>query len=190
MTGRARSRRAARATATVLLVAALVGCTAAPFDTDNPQTQEEGTVDFSERPSMEVVLDRYERMRTEAVARLDAELGPRPWTPDPTAPELSRSGCSSDVDPDGEGEGASPRLWILDGTYDPADWQRALDIVTAVGREHGFETTGTIVDQPGDVKIYGEDQYGGRYYFGMLKASIFSLDTGCHRWDVPPPSEF
>ena len=179
-------RRAAAVVAGVFLVATLTQCTAG---TSVPQTPEESIVNFSERPSMEVVLDRYEQMRAAAIARLDAELGPRPWAPDPTALEVSRSHCLSDVDPDGEGETASPQLWVLDGTYDPADWQRSLDIVTEVGREYGFETTGTLVDQPGDVKIYGEDQYGGRYYFGMLKATIFSLDTGCHRWDVTPTPE-
>lgn len=179
-------RRAAAVASGLVLVATLTQCTSG---TSVPQEQEESIVDFSERPSMEVILDRYEQMRAAAIARLDAELGPRPWAPDPTGLELSRGACTSDVDPESEGENASPPLWVLGAVYDEADWQRSLDIVTEVGREYGFEKTGTLVDQPGDVKIYGEDQYGGRYYFGMYKATIFSLDTGCHRWDVKPMPE-
>jgi hypothetical protein len=138
---------------------------------------------MDDRPSMESTIESYERMRDAMFAALEAELGPREWRVSPTNDHLGRAGCAEDPD----GETAFLPSYLFTGTYERADWKEAAQIVETVGREHGFDDTATVVDRPGDFELVGEDEYGGRYEFGMAKNTTLGQRTGCHRWDKKPP---
>ena len=155
-----------------------VGCAA------NTKSDEENEVDTSSRPSMEQVIEDYQEMRTEMFAELGAKLGEKPWGDAPNDIGQLRSGCGNDEDDEGERVGLSTQSF--QGTYDRSEWQQAAQIVWRVGREYGFTETGTIVDRADDLKVYGEDEYGGRYILGMAVNTTLGISTGCHRWDTPP----
>lgn len=161
----------------VTLLAAATGCATS--------AKEPNTVDVAKRPTMEKVIGDYEQMRTEMVDQLTAELGPKPWGDAPNDIGQTRSGCGNDVDPDGEQ--VSLVTQSFKGTYDRSEWQNATKIVRRVGEKYGFAETGTIVDRPDELEVYGEDEYGARYIFGMATNTVLSVSTGCHRWETPPP---
>ena len=138
------------------------------------------------RPSMEHILGHYTAMRTEMIGALTVALGEKQWGGSPNSPGPGRS-AAGEGDPEAEAVGLVTQSF--QGTYPPGEWRRAADIVTAVGLRHGFTETGTIVDRPGDIEVYGDDVYGGRYVFGMAVNTILGVSTGGHRWDKRPPDE-
>ena len=134
---------------------------------------------------MEKVIDDYEQMRAEMVEELTAELGAQSWGETPNSPGQGRSRCGADG---ADGERVSLSTQGFRGTYDRSDWRRATEIVRRVGKKYGFAETGTIVDRADDLEVYGEDEYGAHYIFGMATNTFLSVSTGCHRWDQPPPA--
>lgn len=138
------------------------------------------------RPTMEQVLAQYEQMQADMFAALGSELGPKRWGRAPND-DIGpvRSSCGTEID----GEVVNLVIQSFDGTYDPDDWHRAADIVRDVGERHGFTDTGTVVDRPDDIEIYGGDENGGRYVFGMAVNTILTITTGCHRWESTPAAE-
>jgi len=137
----------------------------------------------TDRPSMESIIDDYTAMQMEMKAAVDEVVGPRKWQLS-TNDELSRSACKADTDD--EGEEASLPSWSTKGSLVDADRKALAEAVWKVGRAHGFDTTGTTVDRPDDLEIFGEDAYGGRYVFGTAVNTVLGIRTGCHRWDVKP----
>ncbi len=179
MPGRRSTRRRAVLPA---LVAGLVLGLVAGCGPDDQETPKENAVDLADRPSMEQVLEEYEQMTDEVFTALDAELGPRPWGTAPNNPGQVRSRCAEDPD----GESLALDLHAFEGSYPRSDWDRAVEVVQEVGRRHGFDETGTVVEREDDLEVYGEDEHGARYVFGMARNTVFSMTTGCHRWRTPP----
>lgn len=138
----------------------------------------------ADRPSMETVIDDYTQMRTEMVAAVDAIAGAGAWGNSSSIKELSRSGCRNGEDPDGER--ANLPNYTRKGPLTGDDRDAIMEAVWKVGRAHGFDEVGTIVDRPDDWEIYGEDPNGGRYVVGSSANTVISIGTGCHRWDTQP----
>ncbi len=141
----------------------------------------------SDAPPMESVVADYTAMRTEMFRALDDELGTRPWDVSPTNATMVRAGCRQGEDTDGER--ATLPSYYFPGTYDAGDWKQAAEVVWKVGREHGFTRTGTIVDRPDDLEVFGQDDHGGRYVFGLATNTVLGISTGCHRWRSAPTAE-
>lgn len=167
-----------------LAAALLLGACGSTDDTPQKEPEEQ----MQARPSMEEVLDRYDAMRRAMVDALDTELGGITWYPDPES-GISGASCSEPGAPTDAQDVQLVSLYA-DGTYDPAQWQRSIQIVQDVGRAYGFTEVGTVVDQPDDLEVYGEDEYGARYRFGMAVNSVLALRTGCHVWDEAPGPDY
>lgn len=136
-------------------------------------TTQETTIMLKDRPSLEEILVQYEAMHEDIFTSLEAELGPREWAP---VSLHNRAYCEEDE----AGERAFMRIQGFDGVYDTADWQRSVEIVTEVARQHGFTEVRTIIDRPDNIEITGQDQYGGTFLYAMAVNTMFSIDTGCH----------
>ena len=176
-----------RLASSVLVLAALLsGCAGGGSGSEGPQGPEQvETVDA--RPRMEQVLDSYEAMEREMIAAVEAELPGLQWQMDTEDVGMTQSLCN-----DGDLEGQEvdlATLWAT-GTLDPADWHRAVELVQEVGDRYGFTERSTVVDRPDDLEVVGEDQYGGRYRFGMAVNTILSVRTGCHLWETLPAEDY
>ena len=136
---------------------------------------------------METMVKRYEAMQADVFDSLEKEFGAKPWEVQPNSLGGGRSGCGGPED-DPEGEQVQLPPMSFTGTYPATDWDQVRDLVEEVGRKHGFDDVAHVKDEPGDLDMVGEDEYGGRYEFGMAKNTIFDLRTGCHRWDQKPPT--
>jgi hypothetical protein len=176
---RADRRRWTRGVALPVLVLALTATGGCGTEEERP-----GMTSNGEAAAMETVLEDYTAMRRDMVAALDEELGPKPWDVSSTNPKPVRSGCRSGEDPDGER--VAMASWSFRGTYDAADWKRSAQVVQRVGREHGFTRTGTTVEAPDDLQVFGEDARGGRYVYGLSVNTVLGISTGCHVWRSPP----
>lgn len=162
------------------LAAMLVLATACGSDSERPSTKESPAV--TDRPAMETMVKRYEALQADLFASLEAKLGPRGWAVSANSLGGGRSGCEDDP----EGERVQLPPMSFDGTYDAAAWDEVKALVEQVGRTHGFDDVATVKDEPGDLLVVGEDEFGGRYEFGMARNTIFDVRTGCHRWDQKP----
>jgi hypothetical protein len=177
------------ASTAIVLVALLPGCTDGGSGSDEgPQGQEQvETVDA--RPRMEQVLDSYEAMEREMLAALGAELPGLAWRMDTDDIGMTRSLCTDAGLGDDAEEVDLATLWAT-GTLNPADWPRAVEIVQEVGDRYGFTDHGTVVDRADDLEVVGEDEFGGRYRFGMAVNTILSVRTGCHLWETLPAEDY
>jgi Lipoprotein confined to pathogenic Mycobacterium len=165
----------------LVLVALLLGLCACGTDKEQPD------MTSSDAPAMESVVADYSAMRTEMFRALDAELGKRPWDLSPNNATMVRSGCRQGEPTDGER--ATLPSYYFPGTYDTRDWKKAAEVVWKVGREHGFTRTGTTVDMSDDLEVYGQDDHGGRYVFGLAANTVLGITTGCHRWRSAPTAD-
>lgn len=177
---RHQQRIAAAVVATLLALLTLSAC---GDDEEDPPAM----TSSNGHPPMERMVDDYTEMRTAMVDALDTELGRRGWDVTPNNPSMIRSKCRAEEDE--RGERVSLPSYGFTGTYDAGDWKRAVELVWKVGREHGFTHTGTIVDRPDDLEVYGEDDHGGRYIFGLAENTVLGITTGCHRWTSTPTAE-
>lgn len=176
--------------ALVALAAVLSGCTGGGEDgsSESPGSQEQvETVDA--RPQMEDVLDRYEAMEREMIAALETELPGLTWQMDTEDIGMTRSLCIEAGLGDDAEEVDLATLWAS-GTLDPASWHRAVEIVQEVGHRFGFTEKSTVVDRADDLEVVGEDEYGGRYRFGMAVNTILLVRTGCHVWAELPDEDY
>ena len=139
------------------------------------------------RPAMELILAHYEQMQDAMCSALDSEFGPKPWARSPNSPGSVRSGCGNSG---GRGESIALPVQSFEGTYEPAAWDRVVETVREVGGKYGFGSTGTIVSKSDDVEVFGEDEYGGSYVFGMAVNAVLAVRTGCHEWAREPESEY
>jgi hypothetical protein len=174
-------QRWVRRLAALVLAALLPGLSSCGTDKEQPVKAS------SDAPRMESVMDDYVAMRTEMFDALDTELGHRAWDVSPNNATLVRSGCRQDEDEDGER--VTLPSYYFPGTYDRSDWKQAAEVVWRVGRGHGFTRTGTIVDKPDDLEVFGQDDHGGRYVFGLATHTVLGISTGCHRWRSAPTAE-
>jgi hypothetical protein len=176
------------ASSVLVLAALLSGCTGGkPGSGEGPNGSEQvDTVDA--RPRMEQVLDSYEAMEREMIAAVEAELPGLAWRMDTEDIGMTRSLCDgAGLDDDAE-EVDLATLWAP-GTLAPADWPRAVELVQEVGDRYGFTERSTVVDEADDLEVVGEDEYGGRYRFGMAVNTILSVRTGCHLWERLPAED-
>jgi hypothetical protein len=177
-------RRAGLAAAALLSVALVAGgCGTSDGSADqSPSPGEESSMTTSDRPSMEQVLATYAELEADVQRALDEELGEQPWQVAGSSSGQRRSQCADVPD----GQRVSLPVQSFPGTYPRGDWERAVDVVQRVGRDHGFTETGTIVDREDELEVFGEDAYGARYVFGMGSNTGWLLSTGCHAWDEEP----
>ena len=171
----------------VLVLAALLsGCTGGgPGSGEGPNGSEQVDT-VGARPRMEQVLDSYEAMEREMIAAVEAELPGLQWRMDTEDVGMTQSLCN-DGDLGGQ-EVDLATLWAP-GTLAPADWPRAVELVQEVGDRYGFTERSTVVDEADDLEVVGEDEYGGRYRFGMAVNTILSVRTGCHLWERLPAED-
>lgn len=133
------------------------------------------------RPAMEEILSEYEALQQDIFEALRAEFGAKPWGPAPNdTMGATRSGCEEG------GETVNLTVQMFEGTYEPAEWNSAVEIVRQVGTEHGFTETATLVQTVDDTEVVGADEWGGTYRFGMAVNTILSMTTGCHEWAGEP----
>ncbi len=173
----------------VVTLVALAGCgTDSAAEKERPDVTSTSSSDTPGADvAMETVLADYRAMRTEMVAALDAELGTRAWDVSANNPTAVRAGCRAGEAEDGER--VALESFSFRGTYDSADWRRSAEIVEEVGRTHGFTTTGTVVDADDDLQVFGEDDQGGRYVYGLSTNTVLGISTGCHVWTSKPTAE-
>ena len=94
---------------------------------------------------------------------------PKPWAGPAEQPRASDAPAAVARD-DPEGETAFAAADVLHRHLRrPPTGTQVRDLVEEVGREHGFDDTAHVKDEPGDLDMVGEDKYGGRYEFGMAK---------------------
>ena len=137
---------------------------------------------MKDRPSMETMVKRYQSLQADLFEQLEQDFGAKPWAESANSLGGSRSGCEDDDE--------AEQVYLPDmsfrGTYDSADQDRVKALVEKVGRAHGFDDVALVKDEPGDLDMVGEDDFGARYEFGMARNTIFGLRTGCHRWETRP----
>jgi hypothetical protein len=163
-----------------VVVLVLVGTFVAACGHDDPVAK---TV--PDRPAMETMIDDRTQMRTEMLAAVDAIAGPGEWAISSSIKEILTSACRAGEDTGGSRAGLPS--YSRQGSLTGADREAIEQAVWKVGRAHGFDKTGTIVDRPDDWEIFGDDAYGGRYVFGSAVNTVVSIGIGCHRYDVQPP---
>ncbi len=138
-------------TVTVLLLLALALAMAACGSTSTDEPKKGPAMD--ERPSMETIVSRYQAMQDDLFATLDQKVGKKPWAEAPNSSGFGRAGCPDDD----EAEIAFLPDMSFTGTYDAGDWDEVKTLVEQVGREHGFDDTAVVVDEPGNLDLVGED---------------------------------
>lgn len=158
---------------TIMLLAALAGCTA---ESGGEDVGTPGDT-LHERPDIEQITANYQQMQTQMRERLSAEVGPLEWAE--RFGEAGR-GCGFDFeDVDGAVSKSLP-TWVSDGNLPDADWDRASAIVAEIAASQGFAQPREIVDRPDDHQVRISDPYGGELIFGTAKNTILSVSTGCH----------
>jgi hypothetical protein len=133
---------------------------------------------------MESVVQRYRQLQDDLFAALAEEVGPRDWKVSANSLGGGRSGCADDP----EGEEVQLPPMSAKGVYPSDRWGQVRSLVERVGRDHGFDDVAVVKDRPGDLVMFGEDRWGGRYQFGMATNTVFDVRTGCHRWKSTPPA--
>ena len=130
------------------------------------------------RPSIAVVDAGYQSMFATIRGRLTAELGLAAWVPDDEP--MSSSSCSGDI---ANLDGAEQRTYDAGwspGNLPDAKWDRAVAIVTAVAKQHGFGAPKVIVSGPSDHEVSFRNTYNGELLFGTGGNTILGGSTGCH----------
>lgn len=110
----------------------------------------------------------------DVVARLNTELGFKPWAPKDNS--VLRSLC-------GEGDNgitAIPAAYEFDGTYPRDQLDEARSIVIAVGREHGFSAPDFSAHQDDYLKIIAHTDADASYSFTADVKTRLEIHTGCH----------
>ena len=137
-------------TALLLLALALAMTACGSTSADEPK---KGPA-MDERPSMETIVSRYQAMQEDLFATLDQKVGQKPWAEAPNSSGFGRAGCPDDD----EAEIAFLPDMSFTGTYDAGDWDEVKTLVEQVGREHGFDDTAVVADEPGNLDLVGEDE--------------------------------
>ncbi|MGH4021415.1 MAG: LppA family lipoprotein [Pseudonocardiaceae bacterium] len=148
---------------------------------------------LAQRPSLEEITARYERMQAEVRDQISNELGPFEWVNDETRLE---SFCSGDFSNLG-GRTMFLDRWTYEGSIPDSQWPRAVEIVTEITSRYGFGEPNVIVDKPGNHEFSGFDQYAANYTFGTAVNTTLTTDTNCHfpaavletMGNQPPPAE-
>lgn len=164
----------------VVLTAAAVGagCGVVGLGGENMSADEQRQT-LRERPDIEQISARYERMQAVVRERLSAEIG-LIWVND----DNSRGrGCGFEFADVPEAQSKSLSRWTAEANLPDAQWPTAAAVVQEVTGQHGFGTPEVVVDRPGDHRIVVPDPYGGTLTFGTAAATILSMHTGCH---LPP----
>jgi hypothetical protein len=164
-----------RLPAALLVLAVLLGgC--GPLGGDSVDDQR---ATLRQRPDIEAITSRYERMQAELRDRLSAEIGDLTWV---NYVDESRSGCGFEFLDVSEGESRSLAGWSAGGLPDN-QWDHAVAIVREITGRYGFGTPEVIVNRPGNHEMVVPDPYGGTLNFGTAVNTILSMHTGCH---LPP----
>lgn len=164
-------------TLVVLTVLALAGCAGGATDDATKEP------DVDDRPTMETVVARYERLREDLFRELGERFGEQAWAESANSRGMSRSGCSEVED----GEHVHLPGMSFRGTYASEDWDGVRQVVEEVAGRHGFADVAVVADEPGNLHLVAEDELGARLQFGMARNTTFGLRTGCHRWERTPP---
>lgn len=183
-------RRCTTTMALLLVSLVIAGC-----GTGEPSEGEKMDIraQLAQRPSLEEITARYERMQAEVRDQISNELGPFEWVNDETRLE---SFCSGDFSNLG-GRTMFLDRWTYEGSIPDSQWPRAVEIVTEITSRYGFGEPNVIVDKPGNHEFSGFDQYAANYTFGTAVNTTLTTDTNCHfpaavletMGNQPPPAE-
>ncbi|MCP3797770.1 LppA family lipoprotein [Allokutzneria sp. A3M-2-11 16] len=140
---------------------------------------------LSERPDIEEITARYEKMAAEIRQRVSAELTPLDWTVrNPT----SRGGCSEFSGISGV-ESRTLGHWGALGAVPDDKWEKAVVLAAEVSKPYGFGPPRIVVNKPGDHEVIAKDSYDATLIFGTSVNTILSIHTGCHRMAGVQPKE-
>lgn len=134
--------------------------------------------ELMKRPSVTAVDADYQSMFSTIRERLTADVGVGAWAPD--LDPVSGSFCDGDLT---KLDGSGMRFYnagTSHGNLPDAKWDRAVTIVTAVARQHGFTAPEVIIDGPGDHEVEFHNSYGGKLLFGTGANTILTGTSGCH----------
>ena len=138
-----------------------------------------------QRPDIEAISARYERMQAELRHRLSTEIGGLVWVK--TDNESYRS-CAFEFSEVAERESRSLPRWSARGNIAHDRWDQAMTIVQEVTGNYGFGTPEVIVDRPDNHRIAIRGPYGSTLDFGTGVNTVLSVHTGCHLpAQVAPP---
>ena len=121
-------------TLVVLTVLALAGCAGGATDDATKEP------DVDDRPTMETVVARYERLREDLFRELGERFGEQAWAESANSRGMSRSGCSEVED----GEHVHLPGMSFRGTYAPEDWHGVRQVVEEVAGRHGFADVAVV----------------------------------------------
>jgi len=163
---------------TVLASIALLAMTAGCSSTAKESAMNQVFAELMKRPNLTQVEADYQSMFQTIRERLVAEVGVAEWVPDEEP--ISGSSCSGDIS---NLEGAEQRRYdagMSPGNLPDAKWDRAVAIVTAVAKQHGFGAPKVIVSGPSDHEVSFRNTYNGELLFGTGGNTILGGSTGCH----------
>ncbi|WP_161629607.1 LppA family lipoprotein [Saccharomonospora iraqiensis] len=168
---------------TTLLGSLLAACGAGlssgrPGYTMSDTVSSEKMPDLLERPDIDTMLDQYERIRTEMRVRLSAELDLAGKWRKPREPAEGLCGSPhSDVP---NAVNVYMANWVNNAEIPEDQWDHAQSLFKRITGRHGFGDLQVVTDAPNDHLIRASDAYGGAISLGTKKATMLSLDTGCH----------
>lgn len=165
-------------------------------DDPNAGTQQQQYDTLLQRPNIEQVTDTYQKALQEIKQALTKTFDLPQWEQRDDTP-IGASACGFDFPdvhlPDGIARSISGGF---SRSRIPEDrWEEAVEIVTDVAVNYGFQGPERVADEPGNREIRYFDTAGSRISYGQVKNMSISIRTGCHltpeahQRGGPPPEE-
>ncbi len=131
-------------------------------------------------PSAEDARSGFEELSVELRDALDERFGPSDWTVESYLGAGSVCGGRYDVL---EGRSVYISARAQDQPLDHDDWAEAMDVVSAVAAEHGYDDPLLLADEPGShqLEIFGDRDSVIRFYSHTSLG--VALDSGCYLTD-------
>ncbi len=131
--------------------------------------------ELAARPRMPVVLARYDRLRADLLAALDAEIGDLRWARQDDGGAAGCPGADSPLP-----ETRHPDSWLAQEPVPDEGWHAALAVLARVGGAHGFGTPFVVADRPGQHVAEVRDAWGGVLRLTSSAVALVAVQTGCH----------
>lgn len=164
-------RKSAVATAVIALICAVLlvsGCSG--------KAENVSSIDFSSRPSLQSVVEKYDSMLQEMKSELSKVFPAASWSE-------FQQGTSIDVDvPGAPGQvvNYSSAAWVAELALRGDDRGKALKVLEEVGTRFGFAAPQTVKSADDHLEVTGTDQLGARYEFSSGAKTTLSYLTGLH----------
>ncbi len=136
--------------------------------------------ELMELPSAEEARSGFEGLSIELRDALDERFGPSDWTVESYPGAGSVCGGRYDVL---EGRSVYISARAQDQPLDHDDWAEAVDVISAVAAEHGYDDPLLLADEPGShqLEIFGDRGSVIRFYSHTSLG--VALDSGCYLTD-------